>query len=559
METSAPDAGLDHADSLWLLHRQTTVLELIAAGTALPDVLAAVTRSLEELIPGSRCSVLLFDTATRTLRHGAAPTLPPAYSDAVDGLRIADDAGSCGAAAYHDTEIVAEDIARDRRWVRFRALAMPYGLRACWSSPIRGRAGSAVLGTFAVYHGEPHTPTDREQRLVERFTHLASVAIEHARLYGALAESEERFRRAFEDNAVGMALATPDGRFGKVNRVMQEMLGRSEADLLAADLAALLHPDADPAAADVLGCLSAGDGDSVQFETTLSAPDGAAVQVAVTASVVRGVGDTPVYLSMNVLDVTARRAAGRERRARREAEVARGAAENASRAKSEFLSALSHEIRTPLQAITGFTEVLGTLDLPEDRRRAALGHIAGASSHILSLVDDVLDIAKIEAAALPLNPSALFLDDIVGEVVDLMQPASADREIDLRGEPSGLMVLADPRRLRQILLNLVANAVRYNRGGGWVRVTAEAAGDHDIAVQVADSGPGIPADMIDRLFVPFDRLDTQDGPGTGLGMMLARGLATAMSGSLSVRSAPGEGTTVQVRLPRGPGNHSHRD
>ncbi|MDT7553884.1 MAG: hypothetical protein QOI16_2420 [Pseudonocardiales bacterium] len=548
MTATAPGAELDHADSLGLLHRQTTVLELIAAGTPLPDVLAAVTRSLEELIPGSRCSVLLLDAGTRTLRHGAAPTLPHEYSDAIDGLPIGDEEGSCGAAAHHGTEIVAEDIARDRRWVRFRALAMPHGLRACWSSPIRGRAGSAVLGTFAVYHGEPHAPTDREQRLVERFTHLASVAIEHARLYGALADSEERFRRAFEDNAVGMALATPDGRFAKVNRVLQEMLGRSEADLLASALAALLHPDADPAAADVLGHLSA-EAESVQFETTLGRPDGMAVQVAVTASVVRGAGGMPVYLSINVLDVTARRAAERDRRARREAELARGAAENASRAKSAFLSTLSHEIRTPLQAITGFTEVLGTLDLPDDRRRAALGHIAGASSHILSLVDDVLDVARIEAAALPLNLSVLVLDDIVGEVVDLMQPASADREIDLRGEPSGLQVLADPRRLRQILLNLIANAVRYNRRGGWVRVTAEAAGEHDVAVRVADSGPGIPADMIDRLFVPFDRLDTQDGPGTGLGMVLARGLATAMNGSLSVASTLGEGTTVQVRLP----------
>lgn len=543
------EAGLDHADSLGLLERQTTVLELIASGTALPDVLAAVARSLEELIPGSRCSVLLLDAAAATLRHGAAPTLPQEYSDAVDGLRIADDAGSCGAAAYHEAEIVAEDIACDRRWVRFRALAMPHGLRACWSSPIRGRAGAAVLGTFAVYHGEPHVPSDREHRLVERFTHLASVAIEHARLYGALADSEERFRRAFEDNAVGMALTTPDGRFSKVNRALQEMLGRSGRELLAADVSSLLHPDADPAAADALLRLTTGVGDSVQFETTLARPDGAAVQVAITASVVRGAGGTPVYLSMNVLDVTARRAAERERRARREAELARGAAENASRAKSEFLSALSHEIRTPLQAITGFTEVLGTLALAEDRRRAALGHIAGASSHILSLVDDVLDIARIEAAALPLNPVVLSLDDVVGEVVELMQPASADREINLALEPSGLTVLADPRRLRQVLLNLVANAVRYNHRGGWVRVTAETIGDHDVAVQVVDSGPGIPAAMIDRLFVPFDRLDTQDGPGTGLGMALARGLTSAMDGSLSVRSTPGEGTTMEVRLP----------
>lgn len=537
------DVDLDHSDSLGLLRRQTRVLELIAAGVALPEVLGAVTQSLEELIPGSRCSVLLLDTGSRTLRHGAAPTLPHEYSAAVDGLPIGENAGSCGAAAYLDDEVVAEDIARDRRWVHFRALAMPHGLRACWSSPIRGR-GAGVLGTFAVYHDEPHVPTDREHRLVERFTHLASVAIEHARLYGALAESEERFRRAFEDNAVGMALTAPGRRFGKVNRALQDMMGRSEDELLAADLASLLEP----AAVGALRRLISGSGESVQFETTLAREGGAPVEAAVTASVVRGADGAPLYLSMNVLDVTARRAGERERRARREAELARGVAEEASRAKSDFLSALSHEMRTPLQAITGFTELLGTLDLADDRRRAALGHIAGASSHILSLVDDLLDIARIEAAALPLTLSDTPLDELVGEVVDLLQPAADQHGITLDRTCSGLVVRADPRRLRQVLINLVANGVRYNRSGGWVRVTAEPAGAC-VAVRVADSGPGIPEEMLDRLFVPFDRLGAHDGPGTGLGMVLARGLAEAMDGSLTVRSAPGEGTTMEVRLP----------
>lgn len=536
--------SLDHSDSLDLLSRQTTVLELIAAGTALPTVLAAVTESLEQLIPGSRCSVLLLDAAARTLRHGAAPTLPPAYSAAVDGLRIADDAGSCGAAAFHDREVIASDISTDRRWARFRGLAMPHGLRACWSSPIRGRAGpvATVLGTFAVYHDTPHLPTGREQRLVERFTHLASVAIEHARLYGALVESEERFRRAFEDNAVGMALTGLDGRFGRVNRSLQDMLGRTEAQLLAADVS-LLHPGV------ALRDLAAGHRDSVQFETTLTRPDGTDVRVAVSASLVRGADGAPVDLSMNVLDVTARRAAEREGRARREAELARGVAEDASRAKSEFLSALSHEMRTPLQAITGFTELLATLDLADDRRRAALAHIAGASSHILSLVDDVLDIARIEAAALPLHLAELALDDVVQEVVDLLQPVAEEHRITLARCRSDLVVRADPRRLRQVLLNLVANGVRYNHAGGRVRVTAASVARDEVAVRVTDSGPGIAPELIERLFVPFDRLDVNDGPGTGLGMVLARGLTEAMSGTLTVHSTPGCGTTMEIRLP----------
>ncbi len=550
-----PVTELDHADSLGVLRRQTTVLELIAAGTPLPDVLAAVASSIEDLIPDSRCSVLLLDAAASTLHHGAAPTLPAEYSDAINGLPIAADAGSCGSAAFLDTEVVAEDIATDPRWDRFRALAMPHGLRACWSSPIHGHtstASAAVLGTFAVYHDTPHLPTPREQRLVERFTHLASVAIEHARLYGELAESEERFRRAFEDNAVGMALTGLDGRFGRVNRSLRVMLGRSEAGLLAADIDSLLHLEADEDAAEPLRALARGEHDSVQFETTLARPDGSAVCAAVTASVVRGGDGTPVYLSMNVLDVTARRASERDRRARREAELARGVAEAASHAKSEFLSALSHEMRTPLQAVTGFTELLGTLDLPDDRRRAALGHISGACSHILALVDDVLDIARIEAGALPLTLADFALDELVREVVDLLAPVADERAITLDHRPTDLTVRADRRRLRQVLLNLVANGVRYNRAGGWVRVTVEPDGTH-VVLRVSDSGPGIPSDLLARIFVPFDRLGEQERPGTGLGMALARGLTEAMHGALSVRSTPGEGTTMEVRLPAAPG------
>ncbi|MGQ0574207.1 MAG: ATP-binding protein [Pseudonocardia sp.] len=543
---------LDHADSLGLLHRQTRVLELIASGAALPAVLDAVTEALEQLIPGSRCSVLLLDPATQTLHHGAAPSLPAAYSAAIDGLRIAEDAGSCGAAAHLDTEIVARDIAHDRRWVAFRDLALPHGMRACWSSPIRGRVAGAtagsVLGTFAVYHDRPHLPDARERRLVERFAHLSAVAIEHAGLYGALAASEERFRRAFEDNAVGMALTAPDGRFGRVNRALAEMLDRSEDELLAADLPALLHPDADAGATTALTRLVTGPGDPVQFETVLRRSDGGAVRVGVTASLVRGADGTPLHLNVNVLDVTARRAAEAERRARRDAELARSAAEAASRAKSLFVSALSHELRTPLQAITGFTELLGTLDLPPERRRAALGHIAGASSHILSLVDDVLDIAKIEAGALPLHVADLDVATVLHEVVELLAPVAAERAVTVSADPVTCTVRADARRLRQILINLVTNGVRYNERGGRVRLAAEAA-DGSVVVRVTDSGPGIAPELVARLFVPFDRLGVEGGPGVGLGLTLARGLTEAMGGRLTVDSTPGRGTTVAVTLP----------
>ncbi len=531
--TATPD--LDHADSLGLLHRQTRILELIADGRPLPEVLTAVAVALEELIPGSRCSILLLDPPGGTLHHGAAPSLPPAYSDAIDGMAIGPMAGSCGSAAFLDRSVVVADIATDPRWDAYRGLALPHGLEACWSSPIRGR--TCVVGTFAVYHGSPHDPDPREQRLVERLTHLSSVAIDHAGLYGALAESEERFRRAFEDNTVGMALTNLDGTLVKVNRALRQMLGRIDAPLLGAALEAVL-----PGA-------GASSVDTGQYTSHTTTPDGRELELSVAASVVRGADGLPAQVCVNVVDVTQRRAAQRERRARWEAEVARRHAEAASKAKSEFVSGLSHELRTPLQAITGFTELLGTLDLPVERRHAALGHIATASEHILSLVDDTLDIARIEAGALPLRREAVELSELASSVLDLLGPLADERGVALQRVRTAATAAADRTRLRQVLINLVTNGIRYTPRGGWVRIGVEA-GRATVTVAVQDSGPGIPADRLERLFVPFDRLGAEGvGDGVGLGMALARGLTEAMGGRLLVHSVPGRGTTVAAVLP----------
>ncbi len=555
-ETRAPEETLDAADTVRLLDRQHRVLELLAGGASRAEVLGAVTLALEELIPGSRCSVLVLDPARGTLHHGAAPSLPAVYSEAIDGLAIGHDAGSCGAAAYLDEAVVAEDIARDARWDRFRTLALPHGLGSCWSSPIRGQDG--VLGTFAVYHARPHRPGARERRLVARFTDLAAVALEHDRLYGALAESEERFRRAFEDNAVGMALTDLGGRFLKVNAALAAMVGHPAAALLAADLDTVLRPEDRAGARLLLRGLAAGTVPGEPLEVALVRGDGRRVQAALTASVVGG--GSGRYVSLNVVDVTARRAAQRDRAARREAELAARVAEDASRAKSDLLSTLSHELRTPLQAIIGFSELLGTLELPPARREAALDHIDAAAHHVLDLVGDVLDLARLEARALPLAPGTVDLGALVHDVLDLLEPLAARRGIRLgtdlpvAGEPTAR---ADPRRVRQVLINLVTNGVRHNHVDGWVRVEARDAdpGDGDGTVlAVADGGPGIPPSLVPRLFEPFAQLGGTDGDdaggGTGLGLALVRGLVEAMEGTVTVESTPGAGTTVTVGLPR---------
>jgi signal transduction histidine kinase len=234
-------------------------------------------------------------------------------------------------------------------------------------------------------------------------------------------------------------------------------------------------------------------------------------------------------------------------------------AEAASRAKSDFVAALGHELRTPLQAVTGFTELLRTIDLPPERRAAALEHIESASAHILSMVDDVLDVVRIEAGGLPLQSSDVDLHAVVVDVLALLGPLAAAGRVTLRRSGSAGWVRADPRRCRQVLLNLVTNAIRYNRPGGAVDVEVVPDGG-DVTVTVRDTGVGIATAHLARLFAPFDRLGADDDQGVGLGLPLVRGLTEAMGGCLSVESTVGRGTVVTVPLPAvsGPATGSAR-
>jgi signal transduction histidine kinase len=404
-----------------VLDHQTAVMEEIASGTPLSAVLDSVVRALEELMPASRCSVLLLDDAG-LLRHASAPTLPAKYSAAIDGLEPGPLAGSCGTAVHFGEPVIAIDVTTDPRWERFRDLAEHHRLRACWSSPIRCQQN--VVGTFAVYHMSPYEPDRRDAELVRRFTHLASLAVEH---------------------------------------------------------------------------------DQVSAE----------------------------------------------REARHEADLARQTAERANLAKSQFVTALSHELRTPLQAITGFTENLQTLDLSADQRRIALERIGLASAHILSIVDDVLDLARVEAGAMPIELVDLDAHDVIGSSLGLIQPLADRRNVTVHHEGPAICMRADKRRLQQVILNLLSNAVRFSPPHTTVCVTTEMI--HDGArIHVVDRGPGIPTELLSRLFVPFDRLGADAGRegGAGLGLVLARRLTEAMHGSFELASTVGVGTHIIVTFAR---------
>jgi PAS domain S-box-containing protein len=553
--------GLHPDDARELLDRQTEVLELIAGAAPLPEVLTLILTSLERLMPDARCSVLLLDRERGTLHHGAAPSLPPAYVTQIDGLSIGEAAGSCGAAAALDLPVVAVDVRTDARWVDFRGAAEMAGLRSCWSTPIEGRDGMPV-GTFAVYHPQPHRPSGGEQLLVDRFTHLASVAIDHAGLLGDLVESEERFRRSFDSNSLGMAILGPDRTVATSNPALTTLAG-GPSDLIGRNVVDLVVPT-DGSLVDRLDALDRGDGDTVVFEALLQRADLPPIEVEVTVSRLHTRDGSPVRYVVNVFDLTERRAAEQHQRARLEAETARLTAERLSHAKSELLAALGHEARTPIQAIVGFAELLGTMQLDESRRREALAHIDAAAGHVMELLTDVLDLSRLESGALPLVLEPVRVHDVVTEVFALLSTAAQRRRVGLSQRLDNDVVLADRRRLRQVYLNLVGNSIRHGLVGGHVHVRSLQSETGTSVVAVDDDGPGIPADFLPRLFTAYARPAPVGGrvaahtPGEladesiGLGLGLAHGLIAAMGGELSVGHSSPSGTSMLIRLPHAP-------
>lgn len=234
-----------------------------------------------------------------------------------------------------------------------------------------------------------------------------------------------------------------------------------------------------------------------------------------------------------------------------EATRARDEAEAANRAKTDFLSRSSHELRTPLNAILGYAQVL-QMDPASTAARGHVDHIASAGRHLLGLIGELLDIARIESGQLELDLATVPARAVVDEALALVAPDAQARGIRVESRVTAAdgALLADRQRLRQVLVNLLGNAIKFNRAGGAVRVAAIRAGD-SLRIEVEDEGPGLPPDRIERLFTPFERLGAERSAveGTGLGLALSKRLMDAMDGTILVDSQPGRGSLFSVVLP----------
>jgi PAS domain S-box-containing protein len=370
---------------------------------------------------------------------------------------------------------------------------------------------------------------------------------------GQLRQSEERFRSAFDNAPLGMILVSLSGAVLQVNDALGRMLGTPAEELKRLDHDALIvEADREHEAQRLAELLNAGRG-VVQYEKRYVRGGGMDPLWTLVSVSLLHESERPTCYLFQVHDLTEQKRAAEQLAELAAERMKRQASDLAAAAKGEFLSRVSHEMRTPLNAVIGFASLLKLQGSADDKRIETYAHhIQAAGEHLLVMVTDLLELNGGSDGTLQMKPQATGLAAAADEVLLLLEPLSRAHGISVRSSIGvDLIVVADPVRLRQVVLNIVSNAIKYNRQGGCVDLRAEMRTPGRILLGIEDHGIGMTPSQLDRLFQPFDRLGQERTkiPGTGLGLVIAKAIVAQMDGSLRVVSEPRVGTTVSVELP----------
>src|SRR6266436_3599334 len=551
-------------------------------------------------VRGSALRLLQPDGALNAIALGGRAKEYPSSRDTVPS-----GVGLVGRAAAEGRPMWTEDIRVDPRFEmtpQMRERNAAVGIVAGLAVPLR--VTGRVIGVLSVGSPTPRAFTEAEIALLQSFADQAAVAINNAQTQQALAKQAERLKILHEIDRGLIAEQAPVAIAEAALRPLRDLLGIPRAivnlfDLeagevewlaavgrrriytgpgvryplrLAGDLEALrrgepqvidvdaLPPSAEAEAllasgvheymvvpmivgGELIGSVSFGGDRGQQFPPEqVSIAQEVATQLAIAIAQARlheRVKRQAAELEVRVQERT------------RELSAATAEAGRANQAKSEFLSRMSHELRTPLNAILGFAQLL-EMDAASAEQRESVEQILRGGRHLLGLINEVLDISRIEAGRLQLSLEPVPVQETVRQAIELVQPSAAEAHVTVRAEAMGeaLHVLADRQRLQQVLLNLLSNGVKYNRAGGTVTVACRETTARWLRIEVTDTGQGITADKLARLFTPFDRLGAEASAveGTGLGLALSKSLVEAMGGTLKVRSEPEVGCTFSVEL-----------
>ncbi|MGV3517161.1 PAS domain S-box protein [Luteitalea sp.] len=462
---------------------------------------------------------------------------------------------------------VCNDLRQDERLAPWRDRLDRHGFRSSAALPIA--VGGTTRGTLNVYAGQPDVFHDREVALLTEAAADLSFALDNFAREDArreaerIARDEQQFTETMFESMPGVVYVyDAAGHFRRWNRNFESVTGYS------ADEIATMHPldffSGDDRALVEQRIAEVFEGGEASVDAAFVARGGQRTFYHFTGRRVQFEGQT-CLIGVGV-DITARKAAEAARARQASAEAARARAEAADRLKSAFLATMSHELRTPLNSIIGFTGVLlqGLPGPLTGEQQKQLEMVRTSARHLLALVNDVLDISKIEAGQIEMAHAPFEARRSITKVVDLTAPAAARAGLALRLTlgPDVPVLIADERRFEQILFNLVGNAVKFTGRGGEVRVVADLVPAPSpgadpavppwLRVQVIDTGIGIRAEDLPTLFQPFRQVDSglsRQYEGTGLGLAISARLAQLMGGHITADSRWGEGSTFVVTLP----------
>jgi PAS domain S-box-containing protein len=541
--------------------QEREVLESIARGVPLSDILTQIARSVERQARDMSCSLLLLDRDGKHVRHGAAPSLPAEFCQAIDGLEIGPRNGSCGTAAYQRERVIVEDIATSDLWADYRQVALPFGLRACWSTPIFSPERE-VLGTFAMYYREPRRPTEREIAWVDGAADLAAIAILLDRSADSLRHSEARYRQIVserkksEERIIAQAKLLDrardailvhdiDGVVSYWNHGAERLYGWSSAEAVGRNATDLIYRDttARERAHQHLTLAGEWTGELVQWTKA-----GKRVIIDGSWTLLSEPGAPKSVLSINT-DITARK--------NLELQVRR-----AQRMESlgTLAGGVAHDFNNILAAILA-NVACASFGLEADHpTREFLTEIERASERATDLVRQILTFSRHQES----RRQPVELATVVGEALKLLR-STLPPGIELRSMFAADLphVLAEPTQVHQVVMNLGTNAVHAMAPGpGVLAVRAEPvvlegtmlagmvelpAGRYARLI-VEDTGSGMDETTLERIFDPFFTTK-EPGKGTGLGLSVVHGIMKSSGGGISVRSAPGKGTSFTLYFP----------
>ncbi len=354
------------------------------------------------------------------------------------------------------------------------------------------------------------------------------------------------FRRVFDSSTQSIGITDSHGRVLYQNRAMTGLLGYTDEEILNKEIKMVLEAsNSDRLSSAIIGALK--EGGRWNGEIPLRRKDGSQFISFSSIGFVTNAQGRIQYVFNIFTDFT------NELSRRGEIAKAKDMAERANKAKSEFLASMSHELRTPMNAILGFAQILEYDDDLNSDQKDSVAEILKGGRHLLELITEVLDLAKIESGKIHLSIEPVDLSHLIEECQQLMQPLADARSITLTiNVADGTAVSADRTRLKQVLLNLLSNAIKYNRHGGKIHVTVLHRTDKNLVrILVTDTGHGIDAANINGLFQAFNRLGAETSPieGSGIGLTISKQLMELMAGSVGVNSVVGSGSTFWLELP----------